>query len=458
VSTSDEDALGRDESDPTGLGDYDWLLDSWRQLDDRTAEVLTRRLGAEGLADIGRTYGVTRERIRQLQLDGEEALLSAQQRHAPDLPDQLGSVLGEATAVPDSRLAAVLPTDAVTGRHALLRVLGAARPRAWSGDLHGWWTRHPGAFETRLRELAAMAPLTRVDAFDAAAALGLPEGLPLDKLLADPDSPLNPHATGWVRRARVTRDAAYLWLRAEGSPRTASDIARAIGGSERAVRERMRLDDSFAQVRPEGTWALVDWRVAGADSRYASAVDVVVEVLREQGALTLDQLRLESQRRYPVTAWRIQQCLSSNLIGRTDSGLYDLAERGATPIEDQEPRQPDTIKTSPDGKLIGVSLTVDSDVLRGSGLGVNRWLTWYLGLRTAPSTRVFPYSDGPGELTVRRSISSSQISSLRVPVLALDAVEGCQVAVLINLTSGSASVRHTCPADGCPAVGEAGAG
>lgn len=442
------------EADAVGPGEYDWLLDSWRQLDERTAKILTRRLGHERLADIGRTYDVTRERVRQLQLKGEKALLSAQRRHAPDMPERLGSLLGEAAAVPDSQVAALLPTRAVTGRHALLRVLGAARPRAWSGDLHGWWTRHPGTLDTRLRELTAMAPLTTADALYAATTLGLPEDLPLDKLLAGPDSPLARHATGWVRRARVTRDAAYLWLRAEGEPRAVSDVARAIGeSSEDAVRERMRADDSFAQVRPEGSWALTDWRVAGADSRYASAVDVVVEVLREQGALTLDHLRVESQRRYPVTAWRIQQCLSSNLIGLTDSGLYDLAERGATPIEDEEPRQPDTIKTSPDGNLVGVALTVDSDVLRGSGLGVHRWLTWYLGLRTAPSTRVFPYSDGPGDLTVRRATSSSQISSLRMAVLQLELVEGCQIAVLMRLASDSASVRHTCPADRCPAAG-----
>lgn len=434
---------------------HDWLLDSWQRLEDRTEEILTRRLAAESLADIGRTFDVTRERVRQLQVKGEKALLAAQRRYAPDLRNRLDALLGESAAVSDGALAHVLPTDAVIGRSVLFRLLGIVRPRAWDADLYGWWTLHPAALDTRLREVAAMAPLARDEARAAAGNLGLPDDLPLDDLLASADSPLAAHGTGWVRRARVTRDAAFLWLRAQGEPRPVSDIAHAVGGdsSEHAVRERMRADDSFAQVRPEGTWALADWRVAGADSRYASAVDAVVEVLREHGALNFDQLRAESQRRYPVSTWRITQCLSSNLIGLTESGLYDLVERGATPVEDEEPKRPDTIKTSADGQLVGVALTVDPDVLRGSGLGVHRWLTWYLGLRTAPSTRFFAYSDGPGELTVRRATSSSQISSLRAPVLALELVEGCQIVVLINLASSSASVRHACPADRCSAAG-----
>ena len=441
-----------DTAAASDAGAHDWLLDSWQQLEDRTAQILTRRLAGENLAEIGRTYDVTRERVRQLQGQGEKELLASQRRSEPDLRERLVTSLGESAAVPDRELAALLPTRAVTGRSLVVRLLGIVRPRTWDGDLHGWWTLHPAALDTRLREVAAMAPLTLDEASAAARALDLPDDLPLDDLLSAADSPLAAHATGWLRRARVTRDAAFLWLRAEGEPRSVSDIANAVGDcSDHAVRERMRADDSFAQVRPEGTWALTDWHVSGADSRYASAVDAVVEVLQEQGALSFDQLRVESQRRYPVSTWRILQCLSSNQIGLTEAGLYDLVERGATPVEDEEPKRPGTIKTSPDGQLVGVSLTVSPDLLRGSGLGVNRWLTWYLGLRTAPSTRFFSYSDGPGELTVRRATSSSQISSLRAPVMALELVEGCQIVLLINLASSSASMRHACPAGSCPA-------
>ena len=151
----------------------------------------------------------------------------------------------------------------------------------------------------------------------------------------------------------------------------------------------MRRDPRFAQRRPEGTWVLSEWKTNTIIRYYANAVDAVVEVLEELGPLTLDQLSSETIQRYPVSAWRITQCLSSNQIGLTQDGRYDLTERGAIPIEESEPRKPDNIAES--GSVVGVRLPVTHDVMRGSGIGVNRWLTWRLGLRHAPSKRYSNY-------------------------------------------------------------------
>jgi hypothetical protein len=254
-----------------------------------------------------------------------------------------------------------------------------------------------------------------------------------------------------VRTGRTTRDRAYLWLKQQGEPRPAAEIAEAAGSSEHATRENMRRDEAFSQVRPEGTWVLSDWHVDGASNRYASAEEVVVEVLRELGPLDEEQLRVECQRRYPVTGWRITQCLSSNAIGLNSEGRYDLAERGAIPVEDSEPRRPDHIQVS--GDVVGVELPVTHDVLRGSGIPVNRWLTWYLGLRTAPSTRYFKTEDGSGELTVKRATSNAQLSSLRSAAVALGVVQGCKLVLLLRLDSNTASLRHACAAGACPAAG-----
>ena len=217
------------------------------------------------------------------------------------------------------------------------------------------------------------------------------------------------HALGWIRTHKASRDVAYLWLQAEGEPRPLAEIAQAAEASnDHALREALRRDKAFVQVRPEGTWALADWRLPGTSERYANALDVVVEVLRELGPMNWARLQTESRLRYPVTTWRIQQCLASSLIGLNDQGLYDLVERGAKPIEDKEPKQPANIQAS--GTVVGISLRVDHDVLRGSGIGVNRWLTWYLGLRTAPSTRYFDLPAPLGEVVVRRGLSNAQIS------------------------------------------------
>jgi len=213
-----------------------------------------------------------------------------------------------------------------------------------------------------------------------------------------------------------------------------------------------RGDAPRPPVRPaptEGTWVLAEWKSNTTIRRYANAVDAVVEVLEELGPLTLEQLTAETIRRYPVSAWRISQCLSSNQIGRTQDGRYDLAERGAIPIEDSEPRQPDNMAAS--GSIVAVRLPVTYDVMRGSGIGVNRWLTWRIGLRHAPSERHFELSELEGNIVLRRRTSTSSISSLRSAALALGVVEGCELIVVLRTEDGTADVRHACDDGSCPA-------
>ncbi len=426
-----------------------WLDEAWHALSERSQGILSRRLHGDVLEAIGGDVGITRERVRQLQEEAENELLEAQRRHDPGLPHLLLTILGDRAAVPDAEIAQLPRSSINTARAILLRKLGVVTPGTWAGGLPGYWTRKPYDLAARLRQLAALAPMSSSETETAADDLGIPVGLPIEQLLLSPGSKLTNHRLGWIRVGRVGRDLAYLWLRDQGEPREVSEIATITGTSDHAIRETMRRDDDFAQVRPEGTWALKDWHLPGSDNHYSNAVDVVVDVLRELGALDFDQLRTESQNRYPVTAWRITQCLSSDRVGLMPDGRYNLTERGAVPIEDPEPEKPPTIQSH--GNVVGIQLTVDHDVLRGSGIGVSRWLTWHLGLRTAPSTRHFTLGEGQlGEVTVKRSTSTSQLSSLRTAVLAMNLVEGCTIAVLLRTDNDTASIHHTC--DHCPAA------
>jgi hypothetical protein len=357
--------------------------------------------------------------------------------------------LGDAPAVSEDRLLPVVDTTAPTvAIWSLFHGIGARHPTTWAGELDGYWTRHEGALSALLKRMVALVPLTHDGAEQASRDLGIAD-LPWSALLEHPNSKVTRHQLGWIRPSRSSRDIAFLWLRDQGEPRGAADIAQVAGASEHAIRETMRRDDAFAQVRPEGTWALTDWRVPGSDNRYTNAVDVVVEVLRELGPLDYEHLRDESQQRYPVSEWRITQCLSSNLIGLNDDGLYDLAERGATPIEDSEPKRPRNIEAH--GNVVGIELTVDSELLRGSGIPVHRWLTWYLGLRTAPSARYFNL-EGQGTITVKRATSNSQISSMRALAQQEGLVIGCRVTLLLRTDTDSATYRHTCRVGTCPTV------
>ncbi len=432
-------------------GPTDWLEHVWDEaLDDRERDVLRRRRAGETLDAIGGDLGVVRERVRQLQQRAERKLLTAAETRRPGWREAVGRLLADSPAVSDAEVAAVLVDRVGLARRALLGALVVRHPRTWAGELRGWWTRRPAALEVTLRDLAAQAPFAANELRDWAGAVGLPEGLPVERLLADPASPLLlGRDGGWLRRSAIGRDAAFLWLSSQGEPRTGREVAAAVGRDQRPLVETMRRDSRFVQVRPEGTWALADWRLPNV-TRYGDASEAVMEVLTEMGPLTFDQLVHETRRRYPVGAWRISQCLSIDRVGMTEDGRYDLVERGAKPVEESEPSRPANMAVGPDGQLVGVRLEVTKDVVRGSGIAVNRWLTWYLGLRTVPSERHFRFGDIAGEVRVRRNTGVAQLSSLRTAVASLGLVEGCQLILLLRLDSDVASLRHACQPDACP--------
>ncbi|WP_274381637.1 sigma factor-like helix-turn-helix DNA-binding protein [Segeticoccus rhizosphaerae] len=425
-----------------------WLPAAWSALPDRSKEIVSRRAEGETLAVIGDDIGVTRERVRQLEKQARKLIVSAQEIHEPELLTRLLEHMGEQVLLSDEQVEEVIGSAPAAAVDLVLRQLGFERSMIASGGREGFWSREPSALESRLKSLVDLMPLPDDEAHIAAESLKIPAEVRWWTLL-----PARYRVTltdlGWVRTSRTTRDRAYLWLRSQGEPRSSKEIAEAAGASEHATRENMRRDHAFAQVRPEGTWALVDWRVEGADNRYSNALEVVVEVLRDLGPLEANDLRVECQRRYPVTGWRITQCLSSNLIGQNDAGLYDLVERGAVPVEDREPHRPAHIQAS--GDVVGVEVPVSHDVVRGSGIPVNRWLTWYLGLRTSPSTRYFQMQQGASELVVRRGTSNAQLSSLRTGALAVGAVEGCRLVLLLHLNDDTAELRHVCEPSACVA-------
>lgn len=427
---------------------HDWLLEGWLALPNRHREVLSRRQTGETLESIARDLKLSRERVRQVQRKAQDALLAAQQAAEPHLATAMRDTVGDAPAVPtDQILPAFASSAPVCAVSALLGRFDVRHPVTWAGDLSEYWTQDANQFNALLERMAALAPMTHEEAEQASRDLGLADA-PWSTLLEHPKSKLANHELGWIRRARSGRDVAFLWLREKGEPHAVADIAQATGTSEHAIRETMRRDATFAQVRPEGTWALADWRVPGSDNRYTSAVDVIVEVLRDLGPQDFEHLRVETQRRYPVSSWRITQCLSSNLIGLNDVGLYDLTERGALPVEDSEPKKPEHIQVH--GNVVGIELTVDTELLRGSGIPVHRWLTWYLGLRSAPAARYFELVDDQGTITVKRATSGSQLSSLRALAQHEGLVAGCKLAVLLRTDVDTATYRHTCRPDSCP--------
>lgn len=417
--------------------------DAWLRLENRLREVLEWRHDGLTLDVVGQRLGVSRERARQLERSALDKFLDSLREQLPALKAAVHSAFGNAIALHDDALAQIIGADQRPTRNIILRELGLIHPRASSGQLEEWWEINHGSVAQRLKTLVGMAPCTDQQLQRRIKELDLPAGMAVLEILAGASSRILRTNVGWVRRRNAVADRTFLWLREHGEPARIEHLASEIGRPFRSLAEVLRRDSRFAQIRPDGTWVLADWRDVQPSRPYESTLDVMLEILGEMGPLDLQALTAETIRRYPVTVSRVTQCLSSIHIGRTNDGLYDLTERGAQPLIENEPTRPNNMVESQNGRLIAVSLRVDADITRGSGIGVNRWLTWRLGMHNFPALRRFSLDQPPGELIVRRGTTAS-ISTLRAAVLSMGLGTGCRIAVLISPLEGRAALRHIC--------------
>ncbi|MFE0444156.1 sigma factor-like helix-turn-helix DNA-binding protein [Streptomyces fungicidicus] len=429
----------------------EWLVRAWETgvFDERERAVVAGRAEGRTLDEVGRVFGLSRERARQIQNRVRKQLVEMANIIQGDWRETVRAA-GAGPAAPRETFAAALGVVDHVALEELLAAAGLEAPRTWAGPLRGWWSIDPGALGSALGRLTDAAPFRSDDLGQVASEAGLPAGLPLTWLLSHSESRLaRSPDEHWVRRKARGRDAAYLWLLETGRPCRADELlAPMTATTVAAVREALRRDDRFRQIRPEGTWALAEWTHLRM-STYASAVEAMVAVVTEMGPLSRAQLFAKVTELYPVTPWRLKQCLLSDQLGETPDGLVDLVARGARPFEEEEPARPDTMAV--EGKVLGVRIPVNRDILRGSGVNVHTWLTWRLGLRQAPMSRTFTTPGDHSPLVVRRGTSSAQISSLRRHALELEVVDGCVLAVLLRLDDGTARVGHGCAPETCPA-------
>ncbi len=420
----------------------DWLLGWWCGLSTTQVAIATGRQAASSLADLGRSLSLSRERVRQLAVASRQSLLEAQRHHQPELPNRMHEVLSRAVSVPDDVLGNLAPTRCVVARDILFVSLGAVRPRTWAGDLPRWWCRDPDALARLLIGLTTGMPMTGASLDDAVLASALPEHLPVQHLLLHRHSPIMRTDVGWVRRTHLLTDTVALYLRACGAPQPLATLGACGSTPAATLRKALLRDDRFVYSRPRQLWALRAWHPEPA-SRYQTAGDALVDVLRARGPLAREVLLSETQRLYPVTPAWLRQSLNSSRIGLHPDGRYDLMERGAVTRSGAEPSRPSSIRWADDGSVLEVSLVTTAAVLSGAVVAVPRWLTWQLGLRTPPAQHDFTLTNSD-TLVVRRTIRGSSVSSLRGIAQELQVRLGCVLLLSLDLRSGRASVRHAC--------------
>lgn len=416
-------------------------------LTDQQWFVLRSRLD-QTLGQVGDQLGVSRERARQIESDARlilfrildsESVVMQGWRAALDCP-----AVSEATLLEDRIDSASATNEQITMARVAFRALGAVRPRRFDRRvLDGFWTLHPERLNEALKRLALTAPCEDDELMGAFASSELDASLPFSVLLRDHGSPVSHHSGvgGWVRAVARDRDAAWLALRRRGSPLGAADLAKATKCPRHNLEESVRRDDRFVKLNPSGLWAIVEWNLP--ESEYATTMDAVIGVLTEMGPMPLAQLARNVTARYPVTLGAVNQCMVHEAIGRWPDGRIDLSARGAPHLQESEPRLPPEIFIEEAGEVLAIRKEVTPDLLRGSGLGLHRYISWALGMYRAPQERYFDAPNGT-KITVRRRVHGTSISSLRAWAADLGAQLGCTLIVRLNKSDETAAVYLGC--------------
>jgi hypothetical protein len=325
-------------------------------LPDRARDVLEKRygLGPDGttytLESIGQTYGITRERVRQIENYGIQSIqkspvyseFEAMFSELQGTIEKLGGGL-----IAEHVILEELSTDPIIRNHLyFLLVIGHPFYRAKENPsyTHRWYTEKKisDAVEQALknvrRSLGRDELITEeemierfrkelIDLTDKYDEKILKRWLMISKEVAA--NPLGEwgHASSPNVRVKGIRDYAYLVVKRHGSPMHFREVAEAIQGlfdrkAHTATTHNELIKDERFVLVGRGLYALTEWG-------YSAGVvkDVLRDILTQHGPLTreeiIDKVRKE---RYVKDNTIIVNLQDSNLFKRLANGAYTIID------------------------------------------------------------------------------------------------------------------------------------
>lgn len=410
----------------------EWLA----SLEPREREIVRHRIAWQDrtLDELGLVHGVTRERIRQLEMS-----LRGDLGRIPELDDgrdvrwtvdRLRADVGSWATVaklpgaqPDDeawRLATVLANLVLDRDDLTIHRRGAVLPS--ESDLKFIEPEGVLLDEEHARAALSDRGVREAHQDDALEALGLRN---VDGI--------------WVRwpRSFVERSIALLALR--GEPMSADDLAALAGStSVRSVRQRLQ-DDPRVQRATRDTLGLRSWAIP----EYTGVADLMLKVIAERGgSLPVDELVAHLERTYqvkPATALAYTAAPAFVL----EAGMVRARGRSEPyPVSLDVSRVTD-VSLNDDGRA-QYDIEVDGELLRGSGRAAPAALGGLMGLQPG---RTLDFATGHAEQPSvvmtwsRTSHVGPHLGSLRALALHFGAVQGDRLRLIFDPSSLTAEAE-----------------
>lgn len=424
ITAEDILEIGELQMDVAGL-----LDDALTTLDPRAATVLKLRLFADKpftLDELGTHFGVTRERIRQIEGKARAAMLNAVSEGPLEaIAETARTLIG--TVRPLTDLLKLIP--------ALSRTVASVGHPAWrvldrlddAYEIEGGWCVVPtlGAArnwtETQLRERANQYGVVRIEELDLVETSDTESRVALtEKWLQDIGYLID--GSHVLTRTQSVGDYAAAILSMHGEPMSSQEILHrfAFERSPGSLKNAMAIDDRFERVDRD-RWALCEW---GMDA-YANIRSVIrKEVASAGGAVDLERLVEHITGKYSVTA--------NSIIAYASSAPFELRNGIVRPAEmSRESRKPPE-RTARlyrrNGSWI-YRIRVTHDHLRGSGSVAPVAITAILGMQYGDKVQL---ASDLGDQSISWVGTQPQFGTIRRYLLEYDIASDAEVFLVVG--------------------------
>jgi hypothetical protein len=347
-------------------------------LDSRAQQIVARRFFAdepETLDELGRSLGVTRERVRQIEAKARANMVGFLENSDTLFNGVSGDGLEMVAAAARELIGTVLPLDDLIALiPALARPIEAVGQPAWrvldrldnAYEIEDGWCASPTILAaqtmtlTRLQELANHHGVVAIDDLDA----------------LNPNQPAEAgrqSLRAWLSYCGYVLDGDYVFTRVSsvsdraasilsvvGSPMASQDILCRLGveRSLGSLKNSMATDERFERVDRD-QWALVEW---GMESYGGVRALVRDEVARGGGRVALDTLIERITGKYSVTASSVVAYASAPPF-EVKAGVVRMAVEGRDARK--SPQRTRRLYRQADSWLYRIKVTKDH--ARGSG-------------------------------------------------------------------------------------------